>query len=191
MQKCAIKLTNHQLKLAADTDYPITKNQVISNISLLFDELGKQLQQKKFDAPFDFLNHAPYKITRGENYHGLPYVVLDYPKIASNDFPVLMRTLFWWGKYFSFNFIVQDEALVASININAWLNDARELYMLKGSNKWNNDIFSYEYIRLNSPSRIIFNTDAACVRLATTLPIAQYEDLMEYAEFYTLFTSQE
>jgi hypothetical protein len=40
-----------------------------------------------------------YKISKGENYKGLPWVVLDHPrKFGQND--ILIRTLFWWGKYF-------------------------------------------------------------------------------------------
>ncbi|MFN9583574.1 MAG: hypothetical protein ACK566_13060, partial [Bacteroidota bacterium] len=66
MQKCVIKLTNHQLKLASEADYPLTKNQVIQNICLLFDSLAKELQSTAFSPPFSMLNHADYKITKGE-----------------------------------------------------------------------------------------------------------------------------
>ncbi len=189
MQKCAIKLTNHQLKLAADTDYPITKNQVIANISLLFDELGKQLQQADFEGSFKFLNNASYKVTRGENYQGLPFVVLDYPKISGADFPLVFRTLFWWGKYFSFNIIVQDESLLKDINPSVWLNKNRELFNLSGNDKWDNDVLSNAYEPLTLQSKLTYNYAAGCTRLSNILPISQYEELLNYAEFYSLLTT--
>jgi hypothetical protein len=189
MQKCAIKLTNHQLKLAADTDYPITKNQVIANISLLFDELGKHLQQTHFEGSFQFLNHGSYKVTRGENYQGLPYIVLDYPKISGTDFPIVMRTMFWWGKYFSFNIIIQDESLLNKIKPANWLDKNRELFALTSTDKWDNDVLSNAYEPFTLHRNLSYNHIAGCTRLSAILPISQYEELLDYAEFYSLLTT--
>src|ERR1700694_4525035 len=44
---------------------------------------------------------AAPKISRGENYLGLPYLVLDYPRQAAGDGLFFIRTMFWWGHYFS------------------------------------------------------------------------------------------
>lgn len=46
------------------------------------------------------LSSSP-KISRGENYRGLPYVVLDYPRIAKGEDLFFIRSLFWWGNFFS------------------------------------------------------------------------------------------
>ncbi|HMH20736.1 MAG TPA: hypothetical protein VK563_03120 [Puia sp.] len=44
---------------------------------------------------------APPRISKGENYKGLPWVVLDYPRYFGRDHVFAVRTLFWWGNYFS------------------------------------------------------------------------------------------
>ena len=44
---------------------------------------------------------APPKISKGENYQGLPYVMLDYPRRFGRDDTFAMRTMFWWGNFFS------------------------------------------------------------------------------------------
>src|SRR6185369_7340402 len=41
------------------------------------------------------------KISRGENYRALPYVMLDYPRHFTKESTLAIRTLFWWGNFFS------------------------------------------------------------------------------------------
>ncbi len=41
------------------------------------------------------------KISRGENYKGFPWVVLDYPRGFGREDVFAIRSLFWWGHYFS------------------------------------------------------------------------------------------
>src|SRR5258706_1001549 len=41
------------------------------------------------------------KISKGENYKGLPWMVLDYPRAFGREDVLAIRTLFWWGHYFS------------------------------------------------------------------------------------------
>lgn len=43
----------------------------------------------------------PPKISKGENYKGLPYFVLDYPRHFGKDDHLAIRTMFWWGNFFS------------------------------------------------------------------------------------------
>lgn len=47
------------------------------------------------------INWNTPKISRGENYKGLPWVVLDYPRAFGREDVLAIRTLFWWGHYFS------------------------------------------------------------------------------------------
>lgn len=41
------------------------------------------------------------KISRGENYRGLPWVMLDYPRVFGREDVLAIRTFFWWGHSFS------------------------------------------------------------------------------------------
>jgi hypothetical protein len=41
------------------------------------------------------------KISKGENYLGLPYVMLDYPRYFKSNDTLAIRTFFWWGNFFS------------------------------------------------------------------------------------------
>ncbi len=41
------------------------------------------------------------KISKGENYLKLPYVMLDYPRSFDRENILAVRTMFWWGNFFS------------------------------------------------------------------------------------------
>lgn len=41
------------------------------------------------------------KFSKGENYLGLPYQMLDYPALFSKEEVFALRTLFWWGNFIS------------------------------------------------------------------------------------------
>jgi len=41
------------------------------------------------------------KIAKGENYRLLPYVILDYPRCFDKENIFAIRTMFWWGNFFS------------------------------------------------------------------------------------------
>lgn len=50
-------------------------------------------------APALFANAG--KISRGENYKGLPWLVLDYPRLFGNPDIFAIRSFFWWGNFYS------------------------------------------------------------------------------------------
>lgn len=79
-------------------------------LSIVRDEIAEEIRTRSllFPKEVDVVNG---KIFRGENYRGLPYLVLDYPKHFSKDSVLAFRTMFWWGNYFSFTMHLQGHAL--------------------------------------------------------------------------------
>jgi hypothetical protein len=41
------------------------------------------------------------KISKGENYKSLPFMILDYPAVFNKEKIFAIRTMFWWGNFFS------------------------------------------------------------------------------------------
>ena len=66
----------------------------------------KELNSKIDSLPEDHIimnyrePHA--KISRGENYEGLPYFILDYPRVFSTENTFAFRTMVYWAGFFSF-----------------------------------------------------------------------------------------
>ncbi len=99
-----VMLSPGELATAADKQIILTKLAVMETAANLFaaqvpfidEAFGKAVKQHSLNIP------AP-KITRGENYKKLPYVLLDYPATFSRENIFAVRSLFWWGNFISIN----------------------------------------------------------------------------------------
>jgi hypothetical protein len=82
---------------------------IISKITRLFSGIEEQLHTDLESVKFDFPDNCRLrsgKISKGENYRNCPYLVLDYPRLFSKKDIFSIRTIFWWGHYFSNAFII-------------------------------------------------------------------------------------
>lgn len=72
--------------------------------------LEKEIAPLSADLPKG-LDLIKNQIARGENHNGFPFLSLDYPQNFSKKEMFTMRTLFWWGHYLGFSFILKGENL--------------------------------------------------------------------------------
>ena len=97
MQGSKIRLSPSELSLFCNADIILTKNSILQKtVSLLAG-----VQEKLLAETTQFHPTSSPKISRGENYLGLPYVVLDYPRISTGENLCFIRSMFWWGHFFS------------------------------------------------------------------------------------------
>jgi len=103
MDTAKIRLSPEEAALINRTDWILTKNNLLGKVKLLFSEIqsGQHLSLQGFpNIPGQLIDSSP-KISRGENYRGLPWLVLDYPRLFEKESFLSIRTLFWWGNFFS------------------------------------------------------------------------------------------
>jgi hypothetical protein len=94
-----LRLSEEELRLVTDPGFILTKNVIISKVYLLFGFLAEEMSHElKFP---DEVARISAKIAKGENYLGLPYVMLDLPRFFTAEHTVAIRTFFWWGNFFS------------------------------------------------------------------------------------------
>ena len=78
-----LSLSADELELVCNKDWILQKKIVIDKVYFLMGELSQKMQQhiayNKSMLPSIVAESSP-KISRGENYRGLPYVMLDYPR---------------------------------------------------------------------------------------------------------------
>ena len=79
-------------------------------LSLVRDEIKSEIKAQKITLSKN-IDVAMGKIFKGENYLGLPYLILDYPKHFSSDSVFAFRIMMWWGKFFSCTLHLQGEEL--------------------------------------------------------------------------------
>ncbi|GAA4313608.1 hypothetical protein [Compostibacter hankyongensis] len=99
----SFSLTPEETRLVSDAELLLRKNGIIEKVYGLMGELHRSLealpQIRSFPFPEGCLARGA-KISKGENYRGLPYVILDYPRLFSRESIFAFRTLFWWGHDF-------------------------------------------------------------------------------------------
>ncbi|SDL47015.1 hypothetical protein SAMN05421823_106110 [Catalinimonas alkaloidigena] len=98
------RFTSDELRVASDPTFFYLKHQVTQKVAGQLGKLHRALRQTveaqaaAFPAGWD---ERPGKISRGENYRLLPYLILDYPRLFRHDTTFAYRTMFWWGHGFS------------------------------------------------------------------------------------------
>ena len=94
-----LALSTKELQLVSDSSIIFTKNAIINKVCALFDDLSNSYLIETLNSPT--LGIINPKISKGEQYQGLPYVMLDYPRLFSKEDILAIRTFFWWGNFFS------------------------------------------------------------------------------------------
>ena len=106
IDKTKITLSAKELELVCNTDWILTKLNIMQKVIDLFGKILVSMQEitlaQKSSLPIEVFMKDP-KIYKGENYKSLPYVMLDYPRYFDKENTVAIRTLFWWGNFFSIN----------------------------------------------------------------------------------------
>ena len=93
-----LSLSADELELVCNKDWILTKKMVVDKVYLLLGGLSQQMQDyiesNQLLLPAVVTQSSP-KISKGENYLGLPYVMLDYPRYFKSNDMLAIRTFFW------------------------------------------------------------------------------------------------
>ena len=103
-----------ELDILNNDDFLIKKEVITQKIIDYFNHISIELRKedlpKKLCEYWD-LSLAP-KISRGEKYNSLPYIVLDYPSYFNKEDIFCFRVIFLWSKQFNCNLILRGEPLL-------------------------------------------------------------------------------
>ena len=82
----------------------LTKNNILQKVSQLLQSVQNEMVEI-VNSDLDLKNAEVFtihpKISKGENYEGLPYLILDYPRAFDHQNIFVVRSMFWWGNFFS------------------------------------------------------------------------------------------
>ncbi len=103
MQGSKLMFSDTELRLATNREFILTKNAIIQKVYDQFGHLGKLLFEvlKPMQITCPEVFGTMPKISKGENYMGFPWVMLDYPRFFhKEEGHCALRTFFWWGHYY-------------------------------------------------------------------------------------------
>jgi hypothetical protein len=140
MDEAKIRLSVEELELVENAEWILTKNRIIDKVQNLFGILAVKMKTEleTISLPDEPLQTNP-KISKGENYNGLPYVILDYPRLFSKENVFAIRTMFWWGNYFSVTLHLKGsykDLFVERIRRNISSLSENEFYLSSSDKEW-------------------------------------------------------
>ncbi len=155
VKKTKITLSDKELELVNNTDWILTKKIIIRKVYALFEEAAITMQSilyKSKNVLPETVTCLQPKITRGENYLNLPYVVLDYPGFFTKKNSFAIRTIFWWGNFFSIQLLTSGifkEHVSDELN-NRFLHlKEKEYYLCISEDRWQHHFDMTNYVPLS------------------------------------------
>lgn len=183
--------TSTELQTLHNTKFFEVKAAATKKIDVLFagvrDVLKEEIAKNKpvFPKEVDVING---KIFRGENYEGLPYLVLDYPKHFSKTAVLAFRTMFWWGNFFSFTLHLQGKALESKREMLAQKIPGlkkKQIYICINDNPWQYHYKKDNYLPIDRFSdtalkKMILQKDF--IKLSARIPVNKYKELNSFCK---------
>lgn len=97
-------LDNKQLAYLKDQDFLKSKQVISEKITSELSGVEERLKEIIRGSDFDYPNGTftkSGKISKGENYKGLPFFILDYPRLFLHEDMFNYRVMIWWGNEIS------------------------------------------------------------------------------------------
>ncbi len=199
MQASKILLSAEELNLAENSEWILTKNRIIQKIISLFAQLAGSFQENTFAykqfLPPELFDLSP-KISRGEQHRGLPYVMLDYPRIFSKENVFAIRSFFWWGNFFSLTLHLKGnykDQFERNIKEHGSLLAQKNFFISIGEDEWRQDFEEDNYLPLNSTNGVLLNkyfSGKDFLKLAVKWPLRSSNEMEPILEDHHAFLLQ-
>ncbi len=188
-----------ELNYLHNTDFLLTKRKLIEQIQQILalsqQQLREVLKENKPNLPPNCLQRAG-KISRGENYRGLPYLVLDYPRLLAKNDIFSFRTMFWWGHFFSCTLHLQGQSLQryrsclqenllkkpGTLPSDTWI-------CVNSSTPWEYHYQASNYQLLTGlpPEKLRLLLEGEFIKLSRKIPLSQYGQLPPFSRESLLY----
>lgn len=186
----APRLQAQELRFLHDREFLKAKLHIQQEMHQLLGLAANAIRQEqdKLGLPPSVWEVAP-KISRGENYEELPYLVLDYPRIFQHDATFAFRTMLWWGWGFSCTLHIAGDywqqyrsRLLQSLPL---VKDAKNWWVCVNNTPWeyhyrpDNYIGLQEFLQL--PAVMKAATKNPFFKVSRRLPLKQYQELPQFS----------
>ena len=181
-----INLSNREQLIVMDKDFIMAKQHIISIVYKMFSMLATKLQsnitRSSFQLPLELV-HAIPKIYKGENYRHLPYVIIDYPSVFTKEGIITLRTMFWWGNFFSatlhLNGLYKEK--YGDLLIEKIKNTPGNLYYCINENEWEHHFKKNNYellYKISAGDLKDLNARKSFIKTAVYFPLTDWKNML-------------
>jgi hypothetical protein len=153
MKHSKLEFSPQQLSLLTDTHVWNERRRLAEQIGEWMGDMLLQLKQSHqgvFEkvVPMTALNG---KITKGDNYNGFPYLLLDYPNYFAKDEIVSVRNLIWFGNDFHCTFHLRGK-LIHNVMHQLSRITSDEVFICTAPEEWIHHIEAQHWTTVNKLS---------------------------------------
>lgn len=186
MQNSNIQLSPEESRLVNNYEWLLAKNRIIEKVFELFGQIQQSLIDHEAILSFDFPENCLSKggkISKGENYRGLPYVILDYPRLFNREYIFAIRTMFWWGHFFSLTFHLSGslkEKYLEKISAAYSVFADQDYFVATGEDEWNHNLDNNGFVEVKMLSEQDFRRLIAThpfIKLSKRYPLGMWEKI--------------
>jgi hypothetical protein len=185
MEVSKIQFSEPERELMQNAAIILTKNSVLEKIKSLLElvqtDQVEWIRKEGHDAIEAFVTSP--KISRGEYYQGLPYLILDYPRRSGSNELFFIRNMFWWGNFFSTTLHLSGryKELYLQKVIESY-KDLQDYSIGIHEDPWMHHFEKDNYIAVNTLSEKAFTTiceNGLHLKLAKAMPLDQWQQARE------------
>ena len=181
-----LMLSDEEQQLVNNSHWILTKRIILDKVHQLFgDVAGKQkiiIQHEKDWLPAAVLL-SEAKISKGENYLQLPFLILDYPRCFDGDNIFAVRTMFWWGNFFSITIHLSGSyKLMYQENLIINFDKLKQgvFYLCINESQWHHHFEDDNYISVNNLTQkeiVTIIRQKQFIKLAVKFRLQQLDDI--------------
>ena len=186
-----ITLSPQELQLVTNTEWILTKQVITDKVYHLLGESSVKMKvltgnEKKW-LPEKVMLTTP-KIYKGENYRNFPYVMLDYPRLFGTNGIFAIRTMFWWGNFFSITIHlsgIYKNMFQKAIIKNRELLLNNKYFICINEDQWQHHFDADNYYLVSEMGKENFNNclqEKKFIKIAIPFTLQQWEDIPELIE---------
>lgn len=184
-----LSFSEKELSYLRDSDFLLTKSEITNKVIYLLGEVRQALKNFLKESGFVFPAGTDLfngKISKGEKYKGLPYVVLDFPKLMQKENIFALRTMFWWSREWSCTLHLQGEVLChyqenLLSNLTGCKN--KEIWFCVNAQPWEYDYTENNYhpVHQITPDKISSHlAKNHFVKVSRRLELNRYQELTSF-----------
>jgi hypothetical protein len=183
-----IQLSPQEMELVQNSEWILAKHSIIKKVYGMFGDLNELInaEPESFNYLFPEKNkNQNGKISKGENYRHLPYVILDYPAFFDKENIFAVRTIFWWGNFFSVTLhlsgIYKQKFIHNSHELLSFLQK-NNFFICVGEDEWQHHFEEDNYI---PASTIVLNEFETIIKkdffkVSKKISLSEWENAKEF-----------
>ncbi|MEO7306552.1 MAG: hypothetical protein ABIR78_11165 [Ferruginibacter sp.] len=180
-----LMLSDEEQQLVNNPGWILTKRVIIDKVCQMMADMAESqkqiIEREKNWLPPVILRSTP-KIAKGENYLQLPYVLLDYPRCFDTTNIFAVRTMFWWGNFFSITLHVSGiyKQLFRERILENTEAAMPGIFICINESQWHHHFEPNNYIpfkQLSAKEREALILEKPFVKLAVKFPLQQWNDI--------------